>query len=379
MLGQTWPSRFWTPLPQKRRHGGPPERPANRAVGAAIVAGGPFSVSLYPLPDGPSLPNPFAPNRESSSDSQKLAGAKFVSYKNSGSFTLKLADMVKLVALNHDFPGFGADGLLDLAMTYGMPDVVRSVQLIGSMGPLRHGFPSASRGGGGGGGGPSDVPGELWPALMWLLDFLEQNPPSLSDGDGLRDLITNVFPKLAVSLGIPIVPAAPPPEAQVSILAAAPEFTPIEVPNLAVPDPPVSGFAQAPVSAPVEGAAPASVDSAAPASVEPSAPAPTEVPVSVSVEAPVSVPDPPSVSVPEPDPPSSDPPSSPGGGTATSSAGDSSGGSVGSSSGGSAGSSSGGSAASSGGSSDGSSGTGSAGSSGRGSDGSSGGGPSGGE
>jgi hypothetical protein len=369
MLGQTWPSRFWTPLPQKRRHGGPPERPANRVVGAAIVAGGlAFSVSLYPLPDGPRLPNPFAPNRESSSDSQRLGGAKFVSYKNSGSFTLKLADMVKLVALNHDFPGFGADGLLDLAMTYGMPDVVRSVQLFGSLGPLMHGFPSASRGGG---GGPSDVPGELWPALMWLLEFLEQNPPSLSDGDGLRDLLTNVFPKLAVSLGIPLAPAAPPPEAQVSVLAAAPEFTPIEVQNLAVPDPPVSGFAEAPVSAPVEGAVSASVESAAPASVEPAAPAPTEVPVSVSVEAPVSAPDPPSVSVPEPDPPSPEPSSSSGGGTDAGSAGSSGGDSAGSSGGDSAGSSGGDSAGSSGGDS--------AGSSGGGSDGSSGGGSAGGE
>ncbi|MBB5165289.1 hypothetical protein HNP02_005263 [Mycobacterium sp. AZCC_0083] len=372
MRGQTWPSRFWTPLPQKRRHGGPSERPANRVVGAAIVAGGlAFSVSLYPLPDGPNLLYPFPPNHESSSDSQKVAGAKFLSYKNSGSFTLKLADMVKLVALNHDFPGFGADGLLDLAMTYGLPNVVRSLQLLDSLGPLRHSFPSVSRGGGGGGGGSSDVPGDLWPALMLLLDFLEQNPPSLAGGDGLRDLITNVFPKLAVSLGIPLAPTAPSPETQVSALVAAPEFTPIEAQNLAAPDPPVSGFAQAPVSAPVEGAVSASVESAAPASVEPAAPAPTEVPVSVSVEAPVSAPDPPSVSVPEPDPPSPDPPSSPAGGTDASSAGDSGGGSTGDSGGGSAGSSGGGSAGSSGG--------GSAGSSGGGSEGSSGGGTSGGE
>lgn len=347
MLGQTWPSRFWTPLPQKQRHGGPPERPANRVVGVAILTGGlAFSVSLYPLPDGPNLRYPFPPNHESSSESQKVAGAKFPSYKNSGSFTLKLADMVKLVALHHDFPSFGADGLLDLAMTYGLPDVVRSLQLLDSLGPMWHGFPSVSRGGG---GGPSDVPGELWPALMLLLDFLEQNPPSLPGGVGLRDLITNVFPKLAVSLGIPLAPTAPPPEAQVSVLAAAPEFTPIEAQNLAAPDPPVSGFDQAPVSAPVEGAVSASVESAAPASVEPAAPAPTEVPVSVSVEAPVSAPDPPSVSVPEPDPPSPDPPSSPGGGTDASSAGDSGGGSAGDSSGGSAGSSGGGSEGSSGG------------------------------
>jgi hypothetical protein len=118
MLDQTRPSRSWTPLPQKRRHGGPPERPANRVVGAAIVAGG--------------LP------------------------------------------------------------TYGLPDVVRSLQLLDSLGPVRHSFPGVSRGGS---GGSSDVPEEVWPALMLLLDFLEQNPPSLSGGGGRWDVITNVFPK----------------------------------------------------------------------------------------------------------------------------------------------------------------------------------------
>jgi len=388
MLGQARHLSSSTPLPQKRRHVGQPERPANRVVGAAIVAGGlAFSVSLYPLPDGPSLLDPFPPNHESSSDSQKVAGARFVSYKNSGSFTLKLADMVKLVALNRDFPGFGADRLLDLAMTYGMPHVVRSLQVLDSLGPFGHSFPRVSPAGVGGGGGSWDGPGELWPALILLLDFLEQNPPSVSGGGGLWHLITNAFPNLAASLGIPVVPAVPPSAAQISVLAAAPEFISIEPQNLAPPDPPVSGFAEAPVSAPVDAAVPASVESSAAASVEPAAPAPTEVPVSVSVEAPVSAPDPPTVSVPDPDPPSSAPPSSPGGATDVGSAGSSSGGSAGSSGSGStessgsdsAGSSAGGSTGSSGSGSTGSSGGGSTGSSDGGSTGSSSGGSSGGE
>jgi hypothetical protein len=233
---------------------------------------------------------------------------------------LKLPDLMKLVALNHDFPDVGTDRLLDPVTTYGLPDVVRSLQLLDSLSPLRHSLPGFS---GGGGDGAPDVPGEAWPALMMLLEFLEQNPPALSGG-GLWDVITNVFPKLALSLGIPPAPAAPPPEAQVSAFAAAPVFTPIEAPNLAPPDPPVSGFAEAPVSAPVETAAPA----------------PTEVPVSVPVEAPVSAPDPPSATPPEPDPPSS-----PGGGTDAGSAGDSGGGSTGGSGGDSAGGYGGGSQA----------------------------------
>lgn len=388
MLDQTRPSRSSTP-----------ERPANRVVGAAIIAGGlAFSVSLYPLPDS-NLPDPFSPNRQSTSDSQRVASAKFLGYENTGSFTLKLADLVELVALKHDFPDFGADGLLDLAMTYGLPHVVRSLQLLDSLGPFSHSSPSFSRAWVGGGGGSSGVPGELWPALMWLVDFLEQNPPSLSGGGGLWNLITNAFPNLAVSLGTPLVPTAPPPEAQISALAAVAEFTPIEAQSMAPPDAPVPGVAEPPVSAPVEGAVAASVESAAAASVAPAAPAPTEVPLSASVEAPVSAPDPPSASVPEPNPPSSDPPSSPGSATDAGSAGDSSGGSAGSSGGSSAGDTAGGSTGSSGGSSAdssagssgsgstgssggssaGSSSGGSTGSSGGGSEGSSGGGSSGGE
>jgi hypothetical protein len=371
MLDQTRPSRSSTPLSQERRHGAPPERPANRVVGAAIVAGGlAFSVSLYPLP-GSNLPDPFSPNHQSTSDSQRVASAKFLGYKNTGSFTLKLADLVKLVALKHDFPDSGADGLLDLAMTYGLPHVVRSLQLLDSLGPFTQSFASVSRVGLGGGGGSSDVPWELWPDLMLLVDFLEQNPPGLSGGGGLWDLITNVFPNLAVSLGIPPVPTAPPPEAQISALAAVAEFTPIEAQSMAPPDLPVPGVADAPVSAPAEGAVAASVESAAAASVAPAAPAPAEVPLSVGVEAPVSTPDPPSASVPEPNPSSPDPPSSPESATDTGSAGSSNGGSAGSSGSDSAGSSDGGST--------GSSGSDSAGSSGGGSEGSSGGGSSGGE
>jgi hypothetical protein len=366
MSDQISPSRTSTPpLDSGRRRAGP-ERPANRAVGAAIVAGGlALSVSLYPLPGAPRLLDPFQPEQATSTQSAKVVESTFLNVTFSDFSRLKLPDLVKLVALNHDFPAFGTDRLLNLVTTYGLPDVVKSLQLLDSLRPLGHSFPGFS---GGGGGGASDVPREAWSALMILLEFLEQNPPAVSGGGGLWDVITNVFPKLALSLGIPPAPAAPPPEAHLSALAAAPVFTPIEAPNLAPPDPPVSGFAAAPVPASVEPAAPASVEPAAPASVEPAAPAsveptvpaPTEASVSVPVEAPVSPPDPPSVTAPDPHPPSSDPPSSPGGGTDAGSAGGSGGGSAGGSGGGSAGGSGGGSAGSSGGGSAGGSGGGSA-------------------
>jgi hypothetical protein len=312
MLDQTSPSRSWTPPPRKReRRRGGPERPAYRAVGDAIVAGGlARSVSLYPLPDGPQLLDLFPPKHESSSESLKAADSTFLSYKFSDSSALKLPDLVKLVELNHNFPDFATDGLLDLVTTYGLPDVVKSLELLGSLGPLRHSFPDYR--GGGGGGGSADGSEEVWPALMMLLEFLKQNPPDPSGG-GLWDVITNVFPKLALSLGIPDAPAAPPPEARVSAFAAAPVLAPIEAPVSAPPDPPVSGFAAAPVSAPAE------------------------APIAAHPEPGTIAPDPP-----KPDPPKSDPPSSPGGGTDAGSPGDSGSGSGGGTGGGSGGGSPGG-------------------------------------
>jgi hypothetical protein len=83
------------------------ERPADRAVGAAIVAGGPaLSVLSYSLPDGPRLLDTFQPEQGSSTESAKVVGSTF-----------------------HDFPDIGTDRFLDLVTTYGLPDVVKSLQL----------------------------------------------------------------------------------------------------------------------------------------------------------------------------------------------------------------------------------------------------------
>jgi hypothetical protein len=139
MSDHTSPSRSWTP-----------PRPANRAVGAAIVAGGQaLSVSLYPLPDGPRLLDPFQPEQEFSSESAKIVESTFLNVTFADFATLKLPDLVKLVEPNHGFPDVGTDGLLNLVTTYGLPDVVRSLQLLDSPGPLRHSFPGFSGGGGG--------------------------------------------------------------------------------------------------------------------------------------------------------------------------------------------------------------------------------------
>jgi hypothetical protein len=130
----------------------------------------------------------------------------------------ELPKLVDIKVLNHNFPGFPTDALLDLVKTYGLPDLVTSLE------SLTHSFPGFSGGGRGGGGGSPDVPTDVLPALVMLLEFLKQNLPD-SSGHGLSDVLTNVLPALVQSLGIPHTPAAPLPEAQVS----APTEAPVEV------------------------------------------------------------------------------------------------------------------------------------------------------
>jgi hypothetical protein len=132
-----------------------------------------------------------------------------------------MPDLVKLgELLNHTFPDFPTDALLDVVKTYGLPDLVKSLELLKSVESLTHSFPGFS---GGGGGGSSDV-------------------------------LTNMLPELVQSLGIPYTLAAPLPEARVSPFAEAPVSAPTEaadpardLPNVGLPEPvPPKSYAQSP-------------------------------------------------------------------------------------------------------------------------------------
>ena len=246
MPDQTSPSRSLMTQPEMGRRRGEPERSASRAVGAAIVAGGlAFSVSLYPLPVESQLLELFPPKHELSEFPQ-LADARLLNRELPDFSTLELPDFVKLVELlNHNFPDLRTDALLDLVKTYGLPDLVRSLELLMSLGSPTHSFPGFSGGGGGGGGGSAHVPPNVLPALVMLLQFLKQNLPD-SSGHGLSVVLTNV----AQALGTPLTPAGPPPESAVSAPAQAVVSAPTEAVVSAPTQSVVSAPTQAPVSAP---------------------------------------------------------------------------------------------------------------------------------
>ena len=360
MTDQTTCSDSWTPPPDTGRHRSEHERPASRVVGAALVAGGlALSASLYPLPDGPHLSDIFTPDQESSSEASKVDGSPFVKYTFVNFPALTLPELVRLVELNRDFPDLATGDLLELVTTYGLSDVVKSLEVLQSF-SLRPTFPGPS---GGSGGARSAGSGAVLPPLVILLEYLKQNPPALS-GLNLLDAVTSIVSTLAQSLGISSALPAPQPDAQTWALAAVAEFTAIDAPVSVLPDPSaaVSAGPSAPASADAEVAASieAPADPPVAAVIEAPALAQVDTPVIASTEAPPpappepsSAPEPTNVAPQEPDPPSSDPPSS----DPTSSAGGGSGGSVSSGSGGaSSGDSGGGSSGDSGGSSGGSGG-----------------------
>jgi len=246
MTDRTIPSTLWTPPDTGRRRSGP-ERPGGRAIGVALVAAGlALSVSLYPLPDGPKLFDLLRPDQESSSKTSKVDDSTVTKFAISDFTTVELLDLVKLVGLNRDFPDLATGDLLGLVTTYGLSNVVKSLEVLHSFSPPPTNFPSPS---GGGGGGSSGAVGETWPALMILLEFLEQNAPNPS-GFSLWDVATSILPNSMLSLGIPPALAAEPPEIGASELAAAQFVTPIEASAPGPPDPPDSGSAAAPTAAP---------------------------------------------------------------------------------------------------------------------------------
>lgn len=302
----------------------------SRAVGAALVAGGlAFSISLYPLPDGPQLWDLLAPTQEASSAPAKVIQASFLNLELPELDTLDVPDLAKLAALSGDPTALPTSELLDLAMTYGMPDVMRALGLIQSYSTLAQSFPAFS---GGWGGDTSSVPLDVWPALVWLLEYLQQNPPQLSNV-GLIEMITTFFATVAPALDISKTQPAPLIEVQSTAVDVAPpptEVAPAPVPFEAAAYTPVSTPTEYSITPTAEAAivpatevtivsvtevtlAPTTEMSASP-STEASASAEAEPPPSTLAESSGTTHEPSNSVASEPDPPNSDSPSSPVGG-----------------------------------------------------------------
>lgn len=278
----------------------PDDRSIGRIAGAAVVAVGlVFSVSLYHLPgdrtgvvlgeeDHGSLSTP--PDRLGD-----VATNQLIDFTTAALPTLAhLADI-----LQNNFPSVRAEVFLSAVEKHGLPQIVRTLEVLASAGfamPVSALLFSGGGGGGGGGGaGSAGSPiGIADLELLWQY-LMQQLPASLMQG--LTDVVAAFIPASAGAAQVqhavqvlsvaatpaPPVPAAPPapapPVAPPSVVSAPPPPPP--PPPVATPTPPP------PPPTPVVVAAPPPVDVPAPPTVEISTPAPPPVTPEVTPDAPV--------------------------------------------------------------------------------------------
>lgn len=247
MTGQASLSGLRTEGRESRWYRRDSERRKSQTIGAVVVAGGlAFSAALYPQPDGLHLHDLLTPGPESPAEPPNSGAPRFLSLNYVDAARLNLGDLVKLAALTSDLPALATSGLVDLVQTYGLPDVVRALELIRSFSPLAQGTSAAPVSRGGDDDRSVSIPASAWPAMIVLLDYIQQHPPQLLRQD-LLELITAIFPAVVQSLSISQIPAAPAAEAHVASAAA-----PVDIPA-AAPTPPTSPpsvATDAPVSTP---------------------------------------------------------------------------------------------------------------------------------
>jgi hypothetical protein len=228
-----------TALQPSRRSTGRPKR--RRAVACIVAAGLGLGAALYPLPRDMQLLKLFPPGEQVTDMSSRPSfdPEHFIVLMTSVDLlALQSADASDLMALGQllsNYPGLPTNTLLEILHTYGVTGAVTL---------LRAALPAL--GGGGfafapsGGGTASALP-----VLMNLVDYLK-HAPQVAVGT-LSAVITNVLPKVLVSLGMPAAPTTPPP-APVSIAAApapaapaiAPDPGPAEAPGTTAPEPPAA-------------------------------------------------------------------------------------------------------------------------------------------
>lgn len=223
--------RYWRRAVVVRRDDG--ERSATRLVGTVIVVGGlAFSASLNPLPGTWPILEFRSPGAAMSSALpnlvESIAANKIIDLRN-----VELPALVHLAEVLHDsFPAASADVVLTAVERYGLPDVIRSLEVLASSGSVVRDYAVALGGGGGGGGGTAQPSQPIMlPDLALLLQMLMQSLPTYLV-QGLSDVIAALFPAL--------VGGGPSPDMAIATTSISPATIaaqlPVSVPSLALPE-----------------------------------------------------------------------------------------------------------------------------------------------
>lgn len=260
MYGRTWrgdsramrkqhrPSGLRRAGPGTGQGHGASQRPSGRAVLATVAAAAlGFSASLFPLP-ATFAPLDALPPQRDAADYPTLDPVAFAKHRVTDASTLRMSDLIHLTqVLDGRTLDIRTDTLVELVNTYGLRDVVRSLEMLQSIQAETRGFPVDYHGSVGTPGNPDAFP-ELLTLLEYMLDIL----PGLS-GPELAEVLTNLLPVVVNSLRVLVAPGTSPMQAQAMTLVegrfpAVPEGP---APPVAPPVPAPTPTSQAPVPLPV--------------------------------------------------------------------------------------------------------------------------------
>ncbi|MBJ7337650.1 hypothetical protein [Mycolicibacterium sp.] len=285
---------------------------AHRVIGAAILAGGlALSVSVHPVQRSQGLLEALMPDGRIVMSVPGTVGSIFLKATSADFASINVPDLVWLVEFTDRHPEVSTGALLGLVNEFGIRNVVRSFELLSSMGPVRPLAPRVPYGGGG--YWSNDGGGDALHSLMMALALLDGS--GNFRGRELFEALRDVLTELMATVGRPPTPSAP---------ASGPtDVSPTAVPSpLPSPSIPIRLVSDSPPDAsttdqPPAGNEPAATQITGLATVETSSP-PTEsltspiVAVSSAAAEPSVVvraePDPSPTDPPKPDPPKPDPP-----------------------------------------------------------------------
>lgn len=252
------------------------DRSSVRIAAATVAAAGlVLGATLYHLPGHRSPVVLWEQDHGSSSTVPDRLGSaavgRFVDLNN-----VELPTLAHLAEILHNsFPAVRADVFLSAVGKHGLPQIVRTLEVMASAG-----FPVSAAavffGGGGGGGGAASAPGTAisMPDLELLLQFLmRQLPVALVQGltdvlaafipasfstvqvDRMVQVLSVAAPASAAVVPVGVVTAVPPP-----VVSAPPPPPPAPAPPAPAPPPPPAP----PVPSPVETPAPPSIEMSTP-------------------------------------------------------------------------------------------------------------------
>jgi hypothetical protein len=277
-------------------------RGVHRMIAAALLAGGlALSVSVHPMQRSQGLIEGAIPNGRLVSDAPSTAGSTFRRARLADFSSIQLLDLVRLVEFSDQHPEVSTGALLRLIDEFGIRTVVRSFELLSSMGLVRPLVPNVPYGGGN--YSSNEDGGDALNPLMIVLALLDGRGPSR--GRGLFEALRYALTELVATVDRPPNSSVPSPAPTDVALTVVPSFLPPpSVSSLPMSDPPPDAVAADPL--PVgDHFTPPQIQDAVTTKTDTS---PTDSPAPPAVVVSGAAAETAAAGQPEPDPPTADPP-----------------------------------------------------------------------